>query len=287
MKRLICVLLLVAVPTAALARKRGNGRKSWPTPALGKSASGQPEVLFTFDDGPGGALTGELLDILAERGVHAIFFLVGNRVSGGKQRAQQLIARMLDEGHAVGNHTQNHKDLCLARQAKKIDKEIDDSQTLIEQATSMSIVLFRAPFGVRCTPLEQALDARRLTHIHWDIDPQEWKTHDAVTTEHRIVAQIAHLRDGERAVVLAHDIHPETIHAIPAVLTWIDQENARRRGTGKKEIRIIDPAEIALEKLLPGVAGATGDAATTVEQFGDGLLRRLVFPLAGVAAVQL
>jgi len=284
----MCVLLVLALPAAALARKKkGNGRGSWPSPALGKSASGQPEVLFTFDDGPGGALTAELLDILEARGVHAIFFLVGNRVSGGKVRAQQLIGRMLDEGHAVGNHTQNHRDLCLASQIKKIDKEIDDSQALIEQATAMSIVLFRTPFGVRCARLEEALTARHLAHIHWDIDPQEWKTRNAETTEQRIIGPIARLRDDERAVVLAHDIHSETIRAIPAVLTWIDEENDRRRAAGKKPIRIIDPAEIALEKLAPGVTGATGDAATVVEQFGDALLRRLVFPLAGVAAVQL
>ena len=288
MKAVICVLLVLALPAAALAKKnKGSGRKSWPTPALGRSASGQPEVLFTFDDGPSGALTAEILDVLAERRVHAIFFLVGNRVSGGKARAQQLIGRMLDEGHAVGNHTQNHRDLCLASQIKKIDKEIDDSQALIEQATAMNIVLFRTPFGVRCARLEEALIARHLDHIHWDVDPQEWKTHNADMTQHRIVAQISRLRDGERAVILAHDIHPETIRAIPGVLTWIDEENNRRRAAGKKEIRIIDPAEIALEKLAPGLAPATGDAAAAVAHFGDALLRRLVFPLAGVAAVQL
>ena len=311
MKAVICVLLVLALPAAALAKKKqGSGRKSWPTPALGRSASGQPEVLFTFDDGPSGALTAEILDVLAERRVHAIFFLVGNRVSGGKAtaevveacdplgrvrlrgelwkaRAQQLIGRMLDEGHAVGNHTQNHRDLCLASQIKNVDKEIDDSQALIEQATAMNIVLFRTPFGVRCARLEEALVARHLEHIHWDVDPQEWKTHNAETTQHRIVAQISRLRDGERAVILAHDIHPETIRAIPAVLNWIDEENNRRRAAGKKEIRIIDPAEIALEKLAPGMAPATGDAAAAVAHFGDALLRRLVFPLAGVAAVQL
>ncbi len=288
MKCIICVLLVLALPAAALARKKtATGHRSWPTPALGHSSSGQPEVLFTFDDGPSGALTAELLDILRDRGVHAIFFLVGNRISGAKVRARELIARMLDEGHAVGNHTQHHKDLCRASQIKNIDKEIDDAQALIEQATSMSIVLFRIPFGVRCQQLEMALDTRGLKHFHWDLDPQEWKTHNAEMTEHRISAQIQHLRDDERAVVLSHDIHPETIRAIPAVLTWIDEENQRRLTAGKKPIRIIDPSEIAREKLAPGVARSIGEAAATVEVLGDALLRRLLLPLAGVAAVQL
>jgi peptidoglycan/xylan/chitin deacetylase (PgdA/CDA1 family) len=256
-------------------------------PALGRSASGQPEILFTFDDGPGGSLTAELLDTLKARGVHAIFFLVGNRISGGKARARALIDRMLDEGHSVGNHTQNHRDLCRASQAGKVDKEIDDAQALVERATGMDIVLFRAPFGVRCARLEEALDARHLTHIHWDIDPQEWKTHNTELTRQRIISGIAHLGDGERAVVLSHDIHPETIQAIPAVLTWIDEENARRRAAGRKEIRVLDPAAIALEKVLPGVGGAVAGAADAARELGPSILRRLVLPLGGVAAAQL
>ncbi|HKA88672.1 MAG TPA: polysaccharide deacetylase family protein [Haliangiales bacterium] len=288
MKRLVCLLLVLAVPAGALARrKNGGGRRSWPLPALGRSASGRPEVLFTFDDGPGGALTAELLDTLKARGVHAMFFLVGNRISGGKARAQALIRRMLDEGHSVGSHTQNHRDLCRASQAAKVDKEIDDAQALVEQAAGMDIVLFRAPFGVRCARLEDALDARHLGHIHWDIDAQEWKTHNAELTRRRIIGAIARLGDGERAVVLAHDIHPETNRAIPAVLAWIDEENARRRAAGKKEILILDPAAIAAEKLLPGVGAAAAGATDAARDFGPAIVHRLVLPLAGVAAAQL
>ncbi len=288
MKRLLCLLLVLALPTGALAtRRKGSGKRSWPLPALGHSASGQPEILFTFDDGPDGPLTAELLDTLKARGVHAMFFLVGNRISGGKARARALIQRMLDEGHSVGNHTQNHRDLCRASQAAKVDKEIDDAQALVDQATGMDIVLFRAPFGVRCARLEEALDARHLWHIHWDIDPQEWKTHNADLTRQRIIGGIARLRDGERAVVLSHDIHPETIRAIPAVLTWIDEENARRRASGKKEIRVLDPAAIAEEKLVPGVGAAVTGTADAARDFGPAILRRLVLPLTGVAAAQL
>jgi peptidoglycan/xylan/chitin deacetylase (PgdA/CDA1 family) len=288
MTRAICLLLAVTLPAAAFAKgKKGPGHRSWPLPALGRSASGQPEILFTFDDGPGGTLTAELLDTLAAHHVHAIFFLVGNRISGGKARARALIGRMVDEGHAVGNHTQNHRDLCRASQAGKIDKEIDDAQALVEDATGMDIVLFRAPFGVRCARLEEALDARHLAHIHWDIDPQEWKTHSGDLTQRRIISQIARLADDERAVVLAHDIHPETIQAIPAVLAWIGEENARRRAAGKNEIVILDPAAIAGEKLAPGVADAVAEAAGGARDFAPALLRRLVAPLGGVAAAQL
>ncbi len=257
--------------------------KAWPIPALGKSASGDPEVLFTFDDGPGGDRTNSVLDTLAAHNVKAIFFLVGNRITGGsKTKIHTQIQRMLDEGHAVGNHTVNHKNLCLKSSADKVDKEIDDNQHLLEDQTHMSIVFFRAPYGVRCPQLEDALDARHLGHIHWDIDAQEWKTHDTVRTRDYIIKEIGHLADGERSVVLIHDIHEETAQALPGILDFVDQENVRRRAEGKRPIRMIGPVDIALERLAPGVATAGQEAATTVGAAGPNLVRRFLGPLEGL-----
>ena len=69
-------VLVVAVLAAALAAASG-AREGWPTPAAGLTASGDPEIVFTFDDGPNPTTTGKVLDILAEHHIQAIFFLVG------------------------------------------------------------------------------------------------------------------------------------------------------------------------------------------------------------------
>src|SRR5262249_42605665 len=157
--------------------------------------------------GPGGELTDKVLDTLKAHGVHAIFFLVGDRITkaGSRARVSAIVQRQLDEHHAVGNHTVDHKDLCLHRNEGRVDMEIDDAAHTIGDVTHMAIVFFRAPFGVRCPVLEDALASRGLHHTHWDIDAQEWKTHDAVRTQNYIIHEINRLADSERAVVLIHD----------------------------------------------------------------------------------
>src|SRR5436309_1083917 len=68
------VVLALAAQAAGATSARAN---AWPQPAAGVSASGGPELIFTFDDGPSPATTGKILDILAERHIKAVFFLVG------------------------------------------------------------------------------------------------------------------------------------------------------------------------------------------------------------------
>jgi peptidoglycan/xylan/chitin deacetylase (PgdA/CDA1 family) len=275
-----------AAPAPDGAPAKPKSHRSWPLPALGGSDSGAPEVLFTFDDGPGGEITESVLATLRRHGVRAIFFQVGDRLSGvsSRDRIRAIEREILDDGHAIGNHTVHHKDLCRASNAGRIAAEIDDNARMLTELTGMPMVLFRTPYGVRCPPLEAALDERRLHHVHWDIDAEEWKTHDARRTESYIVHHIAQLGDGQRAVVLIHDIHKETAVAIPGVLDFIDAENARRRQTGRHEIKIIGPTDVALERLAPGLPLALAHAEAAVLGFVPGVERALIQPLGGKLA---
>jgi peptidoglycan/xylan/chitin deacetylase (PgdA/CDA1 family) len=260
--------------------------RSWPLPALGGSASGQPEVLFTFDDGPGGEITESVLATLRRHDVKAIFFQVGERFGGAssRKRIDALEQAILADGHAIGNHTVHHRDLCKKSSEGKIAAEIDENTRLLEEETHMRMVFFRTPYGVRCPVLEEALNERGLRHVHWDIDAEEWKTHDAVKTQNYIIHHIGELGDGQRAVVLIHDIHKETAAALPVILDWIDAENARRRAGGRHEIKILGPTDVAFERLAPGVAIALGQARAEVLGFLPGLERALALPLGGALA---
>src|SRR5688500_4743008 len=110
-----CCSLLIAASTAA---------EGWPTPAAGNSASGDPEVLFTFDDGPSPTTTPKVLDILAKHHIRAVFFLVGEMTKSGNKRVPAIIERILREGHVIATHTMTHKDLCRVAEDKAIS-EID------------------------------------------------------------------------------------------------------------------------------------------------------------------
>ena len=68
---------------------------------------GTNEIILTFDDGPTAGVTDKILDILKLHNIKATFFVVGANAA----RNPALMQRMADEGHIVGNHTMNHKNL--------------------------------------------------------------------------------------------------------------------------------------------------------------------------------
>ena len=86
----LCVLLALGLPARA----------------AGTQDCGAKLLAITFDDGPGNN-TGALLDGLAERGVHATFFVNGVNASGWPE----TLKRIVNEGHQLANHTYNHKNL--------------------------------------------------------------------------------------------------------------------------------------------------------------------------------
>src|SRR5688572_6151321 len=98
----VLVLTLLVVASSAAA-------KGWPTPAAGRSTSGGPEVLFTFDDGPNPTTTPKVLDILAKHRIKAVFFMVGEMVDTQNKKVPPIVARILREGHVIANHTMEHK----------------------------------------------------------------------------------------------------------------------------------------------------------------------------------
>ncbi|MEM9489054.1 MAG: polysaccharide deacetylase family protein, partial [Myxococcota bacterium] len=180
----------------------GNAAARWPTPAGGPSASGDPEVLFTFDDGPHGKHTPAVLDELAKRGATAIFFWVSWRLNHGDVAVnREIVLRTVREGHLVANHTINHPNLCTISEAEAA-VEIDGNGAEFERATGLPMLLFRAPYGAHCKRLERMLADRSLEHIHWDIDPQEWRHHNTTRTANFIIITLKRL-DG-RAIVSLH-----------------------------------------------------------------------------------
>src|SRR5205814_2753038 len=91
--------------------------KGWPMPAAGPTASGDPELIFTFDDGPNPKTTPAVLDTLAKHHIHAVFFMVGE-MAANKQSAA-IIERIVSEGHVIANHTMTHQDLCRIKDEER------------------------------------------------------------------------------------------------------------------------------------------------------------------------
>ncbi|RMH43931.1 MAG: polysaccharide deacetylase family protein [Deltaproteobacteria bacterium] len=248
--------VLSVLALAAVARAGAP----WPQPAAGPSASGDPELLLTFDDGPHEEYTPQILDELKRRGLHAVFFWVGRRITGdrrGVDARRQIARRAVREGHLVGNHTIHHAQLC-AGPRERAAFEIDENARMFRDLLGMPLRWFRAPYGAKCDRVRAMLAARGLTHFHWDMDPHEWEHHDLNLTLAYVERKLRAL-DG-RGVLLMHDTKAVTARALPLILDWIDRENERRLRAGLRPIRIISYVDVAREQLAPGLAAWLRDA---------------------------
>lgn len=114
-----------------------------PARADGTQDCGAKLLAITFDDGPG-KYTGALLDGLAERGVHATFFVNGVNASGWPE----TLKRIVNEGHQLANHTYNHKNLNTCS-AQTVAYEISAVQALITAAGATKTRISAPPTATR------------------------------------------------------------------------------------------------------------------------------------------
>jgi peptidoglycan/xylan/chitin deacetylase (PgdA/CDA1 family) len=149
-----------------------------------------------------------LLDMMKERGIKGTFFLVGKRVAEYPEIAQRIVA----EGHEVANHSWAHPQLTkLAPDALK--KEIADTNDAIHRATGIQTTLMRPPYGAINASITKRLNEEfRLTVAMWSVDSLDWKIRNAAHVTKLITEKAA-----PGAIILAHDIHPSTVQAMPAV----------------------------------------------------------------------
>jgi peptidoglycan/xylan/chitin deacetylase (PgdA/CDA1 family) len=245
------------------------------SPGHGAHTAFQPstaprELLLSFDDGPDLRGTPLILEELDRRGLKAIFFVTGWRLTGQRPEdvaRRDLVRKIAAHGHLVANHTMNHHDLCQnpAEQAA----EIDANTELIAATTGVRPLLFRSPYGAFCHSLEAALAARELPDIGWNIDPQDWKSDDEDAVFAYLTAKLGQLKG--RGILLMHDTHLASVHALPRLLDWLARQNARDAREGRPPVNVIDYAAILprrpvaasglpelLEALYTDAAGTVG-----------------------------
>lgn len=196
----------MTAPSTTPASPKAQGR---PTVTYTSVNVDAPYIALTFDDGPNPATTPKLLKMLEARHIKATFFVLGNRAVENKE----LLKRMADSGHEIGNHSWSHPQLSKVAVATA-DKQIADTSAVIEQAIGKAPIYLRPPYGDMTPTLRHHLeDKYGLTLIYWSVDPLDWKNRNADSIYNKIMAQV---RPG--AIVLAHDIHATTVDAMPKVL---------------------------------------------------------------------
>jgi peptidoglycan/xylan/chitin deacetylase (PgdA/CDA1 family) len=186
-----------------------------PTPSPAKPATyaqvrvDQPYIAMTFDDGPSAENTPRLLEMLKQRNIKATFFLIGQNAASNPD----LVRRILADGHEIGNHSWTHPQLSKLSD-DRVTAEITKTQDAIKDASGFSPTLLRPPYGA-ITPRQREWIENQfgLNVILWSVDPFDWKRPGASVITQRILSQV---RPG--AIILSHDIHKQTVDAMPATL---------------------------------------------------------------------
>src|SRR5919109_1097112 len=127
-------------------------------------------LALTYDDGPNDPCTLHLLDILAEHNVKATFFLIGRYVA----KRPDIVRRIAQAGHVLGNHTYSHPNLIFSPQATR-NREIDDCAKAINNAAGAHSNLFRPPFGGRRPAVLRAIRRKGLIPVMWSVSSYDWR----------------------------------------------------------------------------------------------------------------
>lgn len=169
------------------------------------------KVALTFDDGPNPYTTPIVLDVLKKYNIKATFFVLGQRISGN----EELLKRIVLEGHEIGNHSWSHPDLTKLSK-EDVAKQISDTQNKIYEVTGVYPTLLRPPYGAyNKSVYEQA----KLPIILWNVDSQDWSLRNTSKVTNRVVNIT---RAG--SIVLMHDIHMETAKAVESIILGLQNK---------------------------------------------------------------
>ena len=190
-------------------------------------------LVLSFDDGPHGTYTNEIAAILAQYGVPAVFFEVGNNLGSmgadGKTNLgprAEVSRKLLAAGHVLGNHSLTHAQLSK-RSGEELRAEILNTDELLKAVDKRRSQLFRFPYGARNAEGMQILETAHLRSVMWNIDSLDWADPVPASITQRVLSQIG--KEGH-GIVLFHDIHERTVKALPMILSRLVSEGYKFAG---------------------------------------------------------
>ena len=168
------------------------------------------QVVLTFDDGPT-ELTPLFLDLLNRYEVKAVFFCIGRQIA----QYPQIVQRIKDEGHLIGNHTYSHiPQNCFASTAV-MTQEIQQTDALLAQ---LGIVTpyFRPPYGVTNPHIAKAAKRMGKIVVGWDIRSLDTVIKDETRLWSRVVSKL-----NQGNIILMHDTSERTLHVLEQLLKYL------------------------------------------------------------------
>jgi cellulose synthase/poly-beta-1,6-N-acetylglucosamine synthase-like glycosyltransferase/spore germination protein YaaH len=216
--------------------------------AIQKYGKADKSIVLTFDDGPDPEWTPQILDLLKKENVPAAFFIVGINA----EKNLDILERIWNEGHDLGNHSFSHPNLALVS-ADRALVEINSTGRIIECITGHSSILFRPPYNADAEPhsAEELIPVALAKKLHYitvgeSIDPLDWQEGISANT---IVSRIKN-EEHNGSIILLHDAggnRQETIKALPEIIHYF-------KSKGYKFVSIADFLNVKKSDLYPPVS---------------------------------
>ena len=198
MKKLLCLLAVLALLAQPLRAE----------------AAPQRYLALTFDDGPSGELTEQLLEGLAERQVHATFFVCAYRIA----QFPDTLSHIAAAGHEIGLHSSNH-DYMQKMDYETALSDLTRCAKAVEDACGVQARLFRPPGGLYGDTLLKAAEDAGLSVVLWSVDPCDW---NEAAWDGVLPTVLSEAHDGR--IILMHDL---SAHSVTCALQAIDRLQAR------------------------------------------------------------
>ena len=148
----------------------------------------------------------------AEReGVKATFFLIGENAD----KNPEIVKRMAEEGHLIGNHTYHHVELTKVSE-NEARLELADTSAVIVRITGKEPEYMRPPFGAWQRKLEQEI---RMLPVLWTIDPLDWTTENQDEIVNKVVTEAE-----ENDIILLHDCYKSSVEAGLRIIDILQEE---------------------------------------------------------------
>ena len=207
MQALALTAVLMAYPVSALWESEEAGAE------VKSEASSEipPKVALTFDDGPSSEYTPLLLDGLRERNVKASFFVIGSNIE--KEGGEEIIRRIYEEGHLIGNHTWHHVDLSDLS-TEDAWKELEMTDSLIKAITGEETALVRPPFG----EFPRSMEEPDKLYVKWTVDSRDWVTKDTQEIVRKVVTDTE-----ENDIILMHDCYETSVEAALQIIDTLSE----------------------------------------------------------------
>jgi peptidoglycan-N-acetylmuramic acid deacetylase len=184
---------------------------------LGDTA--KKELYLTFDNGYENGYTAKILDILHDKKVPTIFFVTGHYVKD----QPELLKRMVEEGHLIGNHSWSHPDVSRISNMK-LKEELDKVKEEVTKLTGQKEMHFlRTPRGIFSERTLAFSKELGYTNVFWSIAYKDWNAKDHKGWKHAYDKVMDQLHPG--AVILLHSVSKDNAEALGKII-----DDARQKG---------------------------------------------------------